>query len=73
MVVVVVVVVVVAKLLILGISFLTSFILELRIALLPKLVTSDILSSIFLILYTSFFAKPFFAKLNFVHFTFQTT
>ena len=50
-------VVVVAKLIILGISFLTSFILALRVVLVAKLVISGILSSIFLFLafYTSFF------------------
>ena len=57
--------VVVAKLLILSISPLTSFIsfiLALREALVAKLVISGILSSIFLILalYTSFFATSFF-------------
>ena len=47
--------VVVAKLVILGISPLTSFILTLRVVLIAKLVISGILSSIFLILalYTS--------------------
>ena len=49
--------VVVAKLVILGILALTSFILALRVVLVAKLVISGILSSIFLILalYTSFF------------------
>ena len=48
--------VVVAKLVILGILFLTSFILVLRVVLVTKLVISGILSSLFLILalYTSF-------------------
>ena len=41
---------VVAKLVILGISFLISFILALRVVLVAKLVMSGILSSIFLIL-----------------------
>ena len=41
---------VVAKLLILGISFLTSFIIVLRIFLVAKLLISGILSSIFFIL-----------------------
>ena len=55
----------VAKLVILGISPLTSFILKLREALVPKLVTSDILSSILLILalYISFLMASFFTKL----------
>ena len=46
----------VAMLVIIGISFLTSFILALRVLLVVKLVTSGILSSIILIiaLYTSF-------------------
>ena len=39
-----------AKLVVLGISFLTSFILALRVALVAKLVISGILSSIFFIL-----------------------
>ena len=54
--------VVVAKLVILGISPLTSFILALREALVAKLVISGILSSIFLILalHTSFFTTSFF-------------
>ena len=45
-----------AKLVILGISALISFILALRLALVAKLVTAGILSSIFLIvaLYASF-------------------
>ena len=45
-----------AKLVILGISFLTSFVLALRVVLVAKLVISGILSSILLILalYTSF-------------------
>ena len=48
--------VLVAKLVILGISPLTSFILALRVVLVAKLVISGILSSIFFILalYTSF-------------------
>ena len=47
---------VVAKLVILGISPLTSFILALKVVSVPKLVISGILSSIFFILalYTSF-------------------
>ena len=47
---------VVAKLVILGIPFLTSFILALRVAVVAKLIISGILSSISLILalYTSF-------------------
>ena len=46
----------VAKLVILGISFLTSFILAFRVVLVANLVISGILSSIFLIspLYASF-------------------
>ena len=54
--------VVVAKLVILGISPLTSFILALREALVAKLVISGILSSIFLILalYPSFLMTSFF-------------
>ena len=40
---------IVAKLIILGSLFLISFILELRVALVSKLVISDILSSVFLI------------------------
>ena len=54
--------VVVAKLLILGISLLTSFILALRVVLVAKLVISSTLSSIFLILtlYTSFLTTPTF-------------
>ena len=39
---------VVAKLVILGISFLTSFILALRVVLVAELLTSGVLSSIFL-------------------------
>ena len=52
----------VAKLLILGISLLTSFILALRVVLVAKLVISSTLSSIFLILtlYTSFLTTPTF-------------
>ena len=54
----------VAKLVILGISPLTSFILALREALVAKLVISGILFSIFLILvlyiYTSFLTTSFF-------------
>ena len=54
-----------AKLVILGISSLTSFILALRVlvVLVAKLVISGILSSIFFILalYTSFLTTPFFA------------
>ena len=54
--------VVVAKLVILGISPLTSFILVLRVSLVAKLVISGISSSIFLILalYTSFLTTSFF-------------
>ena len=54
--------VVVTKLLILGISLLTSFILALRVVLVAKLVISSTLSSIFLILtlYTSFLTAPTF-------------
>ena len=54
--------VVVAKLVILGMSFLTSFILALRYALLAKFAISGILSSIVLILalYTSFLTTSFF-------------
>ena len=54
--------VVVAKLEILGISFLTSFILALRVVFLAKFVISGILSSISLILefYTSFLTTSFF-------------
>ena len=53
---------VVAKLVILGISPVTSFILALREELVAKLVISGILSSIFLILalYTSFLTTSFF-------------
>ena len=53
----------VAKLVILGISSLTSFVLAFREALVAKLVVSGILSSIFLILalYTSFLTTLFFA------------
>ena len=53
---------VVAKLVILGILFLTSFILALRVVLVTKLVASVVLSSIFLILalYTSFSMTSFF-------------
>ena len=52
----------VAKLVILGVSLLTSFLLALRIVLLAKLVISGILSSIFLILalYTSFLTTSIF-------------
>ena len=51
-----------AKLVVLGISLLTWFILALREALVPTLVISGILSSMFLILplYTSFLTTPFF-------------
>ena len=51
--------IIVAKLLMLGILFLTSFILALRVVLVAKLVISGILSSIFLILalYASFLTK----------------
>ena len=54
--------VLVAKLVILGISPLTSFILALRVVLVAKLVISGILSSIFFILalYTSFLTTSFF-------------
>ena len=57
--------VVVAKLAILGISFLTSFILALRVVLVAKLVISDILSPIFLILVlcTSFLTTLLFTTL----------
>ena len=57
--------VVVAKLAILGISFLTAFILALRVVLVPKLVISGILSSIFLILVlcTSFLTTLLFTTL----------
>ena len=53
---------VVAKLLILGILFITSFILALRVVLVAKLVTSGILSSISLIieLHTSFLTTSVF-------------
>ena len=53
---------VVAKLVMLGISPLTSFILALREALVAKLVMSGMLSSIFLILasYISFLTTSFF-------------
>ena len=52
---------VVAKLVILGISYLTSFILALRIVLIAKLIMSGMLSSIYLILalYTSFLTTTF--------------
>ena len=52
----------VAKLVVLGIWLLTWFILALREALVPTLVISGILSSMFLILplYTSFLTTPFF-------------
>ena len=52
----------VAKLVVLGISPLTSYILALREALVAKLVISGILSSIFFILalYTSFLTTSFF-------------
>ena len=54
--------VVVAKLVMLGILPLTSFILALRAAVVAKLVISGILSSMFLILalYTSFLTTSFF-------------
>ena len=54
-----------AKLVILGTSSLTSFILGLRETLVVKLVISGILSSIFLILalYTSFLLTSFFTEL----------
>ena len=54
--------VVVAKLVILGISFLTSFILALSVVLVAKLVISGILSSVFFILalYTSFLTTSLF-------------
>ena len=57
--------VLVAKLVILGISALTSFILVLRIVLVAKLVISGILSSIFLILalYSVFLTTSFFTTL----------
>ena len=57
--------VVVAKLLILGIFHVTTFILALRVALVAKLVISGILSSIFSIiaLYTSFLMTSFFTAL----------
>ena len=53
---------VVAKLVMLGISLLTSFILALTVVLVAKLVISGILFSIFLILalYTSFLTTSFF-------------
>ena len=56
--------VVVAKLVILGILFLTSFILALRAAAAAKLVISGSLSSIFLMLalYISFWITSFFTK-----------
>ena len=59
---VVVVVVVVAKLVLLGVSPLTSFILALRVVLVAKLEISSILSSIFFILalYKFFSATSFF-------------
>ena len=50
----------VTKLVIVGISFLTSFILTLRIVLVAKLVISAILSSLSLASYTSFLTTPFF-------------
>ena len=55
--------VVVAKLVILGILFLTSFILALRVVLVAKLVIPGTLSPIFSILasYTSFLTTPFFS------------
>ena len=55
-----------AKLVILGISFLASFILALREALVAKLVISGILSSIFLILAlnTSFLTTLFFCYIT---------
>ena len=52
--------VVIAKLVILGISFLTSFILALRVVLVAKLVISDIKSSIFLILAFYLFYQHYF-------------
>ena len=52
--------VVIAKLVILGISFLTSFILALRVVLVAKLVISDILSSIFFILAFYLFYQHYF-------------
>ena len=54
--------VLVAKLVISGISPLTSFVLALRVVLVAKLVISGILSSIFFILalYTSFLTTSFF-------------
>ena len=56
--------VVVAKLVILGISFLTSFIKTLMVVLVANLVRSDNFSSIFLtlVLYTSFLTKSSFTK-----------
>ena len=58
--------VVVAKLVILGISLLTSFILTLRVILVAKLVVSGILSSMFLILVlcTSFLTSFFTVSLS---------
>ena len=55
----------VVKLVILGILFLTSFILALRAAVVVKFAISGILPSIFFILalYTSFFTTSFFATL----------
>ena len=55
-----------AKLVTLGISPLTSFILALREALTAKLIKLGILSSIFLIVafYTSFLTTSFFTKIN---------
>ena len=57
--------VLVAKLLILGISLLISFILALNVVLVAKLVISKILSSIFFILalYSSFLSTPCFITL----------
>ena len=53
--------VVIAKLVILGISYLTSLILALRIVLIAKLIMSGMLSSIYLILalYISFLTTAF--------------
>ena len=61
--------VLVAKLVILGISPLTSFILALRVVLVAKLVISGILSSIFFILalYTSFLTTSFFTQHHLIY------
>ena len=65
--------VVLARLVILGISPLTSFILALRVVLVAKLVMSVTLSSILflLALYTYFLTTSFFTASLLIYFTFQ--